>query len=90
MPCSSAKAPTPSADGPNLHAPARQQLIGTFCALLELIKIGVARAWQAGPKHDIAIVLRDDLEGDVDDVVRSSGLDDEELPAPPAPNSEPQ
>jgi segregation and condensation protein A len=68
----------------------RQQLIGTFCALLELIKIGVARAWQAGPKHDIAIVLRDDLEGDVDDVVRSSGLDDEELPAPPAPNAEPQ
>lgn len=59
----------------------RQQLIGTFCALLELIKIGVARARQSGPKQDIAIVLRDDLEGDVDDVVRASGLEDEELPA---------
>jgi len=65
----------------------RQQLIGTFCALLELIKIGVARAWQAGPKHDISIVMRDDLEGDVDDVVRASGLPDEELPAPPQPGA---
>ena len=59
----------------------RQQLIGSFCALLELIKIGVARARQSGPKQDIAIVLRDDLEGDVDDVVRASGLEDEEQPA---------
>jgi len=63
----------------------RQQLIGSFCALLELMKIGVARAWQPGSRGDITIVLRDDLEGDVDEVVRASGLEDEQLPAPGAP-----
>jgi len=57
----------------------RQQLVGTFCALLELMKIGVARAWQPQQQGDITIVLRDDLEGDVDDVVRASGLEDEQL-----------
>jgi segregation and condensation protein A len=63
----------------------RQQLIGTFCALLELMKIGVARAWQPDPGEDIAIVLRDDIEGDVDALVRASGLESEELEAPAAP-----
>jgi len=57
----------------------RQQLIGTFCALLELMKIGVARAWQPDSSEDIRIVLRDDIEGDVDALVRASGLEGEEL-----------
>ena len=55
----------------------KQQLIGTFCALLELMKIGVARAWQPSLTSDITIVLRDDVGADVDDVVRNSGFDDE-------------
>jgi segregation and condensation protein A len=63
----------------------RQQLVGTFCALLELMKIGVARAWQPSESADITIVLRDDLEGDVDDVVRASGLEDEGQEASEAP-----
>jgi segregation and condensation protein A len=57
----------------------RQQTIGTFCALLELMKLGVARAWQASTKDDVHIVLRDDLGEDVDEVVRASGFDDEAL-----------
>ena len=57
----------------------RQQLIGTFCALLELMKIGVARAWQPDASEDIRVVLRDDIEGDVDALVRASGLEGEEL-----------
>ena len=55
----------------------KAQVIGTFCALLELMKIGVARAWQPDRRGDITIVLRDDLGADVDDVVRNSGFDDE-------------
>jgi len=66
----------------------RAQVIGSFCALLELMKLGVARAWQPDRRGDITVVLRDDLGSDVDDVVRNSGFDDEsveetsERPAP--------
>jgi segregation and condensation protein A len=59
----------------------KAQVIGTFCALLELMKIGVARAWQPDRRGDITIVLREDLEGDIDDVVRNSGFDDEQVEA---------
>ncbi len=69
---------------------ARTQLVGTFCALLELMKLGVARAWQPERKGEIIIVLREDLDGDVDDLVRACGFEDEQAPpgppaAPPAP-----
>ena len=56
----------------------RQVLIGTFCALLELMKLGVVRAWQEDPRSDIVIALRDDLGLDVEEIVRLSGFDDEE------------
>jgi len=56
----------------------RQVLIGTFCALLELMKLGVVRAWQEDPHADIVIALRDDLGLDVEEIVRLSGFDDEE------------
>jgi segregation and condensation protein A len=55
----------------------KAQVIGTFCALLELMKIGIARAWQPDSRGDITIVLRDDLGADIDEVVRNSGFDDE-------------
>jgi segregation and condensation protein A len=55
----------------------RQVLIGTFCALLELMKLGVVRAWQEDPRSDIVIALRDDLGLDVEEIVRLSGFDDE-------------
>lgn len=60
----------------------RSQVIGTFCALLELMKLGVARAWQPDRRGDITIVLRDDLGADIDDVVRNSGFDDETVEEP--------
>jgi segregation and condensation protein A len=66
----------------------KQHMIGAFCALLELMKLGVARAWQPQGKGDITVVLRDDLGSDVDDVVRNSGFDDEAVEDPaerPAP-----
>lgn len=67
----------------------KAQVIGTFCALLELMKLGVARAWQPDRRGEITIVLRDDLGSDVDDVVRNSGFDDEAVEEPvqrPAPS----
>ena len=62
----------------------RRQLIGTFCALLELMKLGVVRAWQPHPGADIAIRVREGAGEDIEDIVRLSGLDDE-LEAAPAP-----
>ncbi len=56
---------------------AKTQLVGTFCALLELMKLGVARAWQPERGGEITVVLREDLEGDVDALVRASGFEDE-------------
>ena len=66
----------------------RRQVIGTFCALLELMKIGVVSARQAAPGDDIRIVLRAEAGEDIEDIVRLSGLDDE-LDPPAAPPSVP-
>jgi segregation and condensation protein A len=56
----------------------RAALIGSFCALLELMKLGVVSAHQKRVEDDILIVLREDLEQDIDDIVRLSGFEDEE------------
>jgi segregation and condensation protein A len=63
----------------------RRQLIGSFCALLELVKLGVARAWQPTRAADITIVLRDDVGGDVNEILAHADLDDEELGTPGPP-----
>jgi segregation and condensation protein A len=52
-------------------------LIGTFCALLELMKIGVVRAEQAHASDDIRIALVAEAEGDLDLIVGQAGFDDE-------------
>ena len=54
-------------------------LVGTFCALLELVKIGAVSVIQERRGDDIALVLRDDLAGDLDEVVHGMGFDDELL-----------
>jgi segregation and condensation protein A len=55
----------------------RAMLIGSFCALLELMKLGVVTAHQAEAQDDILIALREDIEQDIDDIVRFTGFDDE-------------
>lgn len=55
----------------------RAMFIGSFCALLELMKLGVVRAHQPAIGDDIQILLRDDIEQDIDDIVRFTGFDDE-------------
>ena len=62
-------------------AASKPLMIGSFCALLELMKLGVVSARQEG--LEILITMREDLGEDLDDVVRLSGLHDE------APSPEP-
>jgi len=54
-------------------------LVGTFCALLELIRIGAATVRQDRPGAEIEIDLRTDAEGDLDELVRGMGFEDELL-----------
>ncbi|MEM7515697.1 MAG: segregation/condensation protein A [Planctomycetota bacterium] len=56
----------------------RETLIGSFCALLELIKIGVVKVRQDEGEQDISIDISDDVGSDVEDLVRASRFDDEE------------
>ena len=60
----------------------RETIIGSFCALLELIKIGVVRVRQEEGQADIEIDFSGDVEGDVDELVRASRFDDEDVSEP--------
>lgn len=59
------------------EAPSRESMIGSFCALLELCKLGLVRVVQDGRDDDIEIRLCDEHRGDIDDVVAGSSFDDE-------------
>lgn len=61
----------------------KEGLIGTFCALLELIKLGVVTAVQANPRAEIEVALCEKIEGDFDELMRVSTFMDE------APEEEP-
>jgi chromatin segregation and condensation protein Rec8/ScpA/Scc1 (kleisin family) len=52
-------------------------LIGSFCALLELMKMGVVGVQQAHPQAEIMIHLREDVEGDAENLIRMAGFGDE-------------
>lgn len=55
----------------------RDTLVGSFCALLELIKIGVVKVNQPEELGEIEIKLSAEHEGDVEGIVRASRFDDE-------------
>lgn len=55
----------------------KRALIGTFCALLELVKIGAVRAHQPSIEGDIAVTLREDIGDDVESVIKMAEFDDE-------------
>lgn len=57
--------------------PTRESLIGSFCALLELVKLGLVGVVQDDRKSDIWIRLKPEHEGDIESVVQSSVFDDE-------------
>ena len=60
--------------------PTKAGMIGAFCALLELVKIGLVGAHQEGQGEPIELVLREDAEGDFESLIRSSRFMDEEDP----------
>jgi segregation and condensation protein A len=57
--------------------PTREGLVGSFCALLELARLGLVRLAQQGERGEIAVALREDLPGTVADVLRDTVFEDE-------------
>jgi segregation and condensation protein A len=64
--------------------PTRESLIGSFCALLELCKLGIVRVVQVGSAADIGIELVAAHSDDMDAVISSEIFDDEKPPEAPA------
>lgn len=62
--------------------PTRESLIGSFCALLELCKLGIVRVVQTGTTAQIGIELVEAHAGDMDAVISSEIFDDEKPPEP--------
>ncbi len=67
--------------------PTRESLIGSFCALLELCKLGIVRVVQTAHTGEIGIELVAAHKEDMDAVIDSSVFDDENAPEPD--NAEP-
>jgi segregation and condensation protein A len=59
----------------------RESLIGSFCALLELCKLGIVRVVQSAHEGEIGIELVAAHKEDMDAVIDSSVFDDENPPA---------
>ncbi len=62
----------------------RESLVGSFCALLELVKLGLVTVEQAGPRGEIVLRLRPEHATDFESVVRASLFDDELVEEPTA------
>jgi segregation and condensation protein A len=71
--------------------PPREALIGSFCALLELVRLELVDVRQERHAGAIAIEMRAEHAGDIEEVVRASCLDDpmHPLPEPDAPTELP-
>ena len=64
----------------------REALVGSFCGLLELVKLGLVTVDQTDPRGDIQIHLNPEHATDIESVVRESLFDDE-VPAEAAPEA---
>ncbi|MFT5200012.1 MAG: segregation and condensation protein A [Planctomycetota bacterium] len=60
----------------------KEGLIGAFCALLELIKLGIVTADQTSSREEIRVSLCENTEGDLEDLMRASRFMDEEEEEP--------
>lgn len=65
--------------------PTKEGLIGAFCALLELVKMGVVRAHQPDDLGAIEVEMCGEVGADLDDLIRASTLMDEEEEAQDEP-----
>ena len=57
--------------------PRREALVGSFCALLELVRLQLVAIEQDEPRDDIRISIRPEHETDLEQIVRESNLDEE-------------
>ncbi len=64
--------------------PRREAIVGSFCAMLELVRLGVLHVRQDARGGEIEVELQRDFEGDLDELVRNVELEDEPPPADPA------
>ena len=55
----------------------REALVGSFCALLELVRLEVVEVTQSEPRADIEIRVRAERLGELEDVVRNTRFDEE-------------
>jgi segregation and condensation protein A len=69
--------------------PTRETLVGAFCALLELIKLGVVTAEQPDRGSEIEIVFQPDVEEDIEHLLEAERFDDE-APPPDAAGPSPE
>jgi len=79
--------------GPLSSGEDAEALIGSFCALLELVKLQLVDVDQEQSGSDIAIRLREEAVADLDDVIRHAGFSDEAEPPDedtPAPDAAPE
>jgi segregation and condensation protein A len=74
----------------------RESLVGSFCAVLELVKLGLVSVEQENPRSDLLLRLRPEHAEDIEDVLRASLFDDEITESgstaegsPPAPEAAP-
>ncbi|MAF65020.1 MAG: hypothetical protein CMJ84_05080 [Planctomycetes bacterium] len=59
--------------------PTRENLVGSFCAVLELIKLGVVSATQGGPREEILLEFLVDVDADLDHLLDAARFEDEGL-----------
>ena len=55
----------------------REALVGSFCALLELVRLEVVEVAQEGPRADIEVRVRSERLAELEDVVRNTRFDEE-------------
>jgi segregation and condensation protein A len=67
--------------------PTRETLVGSFCALLELVKLGLVGVAQPDGEREIRIRLKPEHEVDIESIVQSSIFDDEAEDEPAAAES---
>ncbi len=60
--------------------PSRETLVGAFCALLELVKLGVCTVEQDADRADIVLRLRPEVAEDVDGLLDATHFEDEGEP----------
>jgi hypothetical protein len=56
----------------------KTNMIGGFCALLELVKLGLVTATQASQEDPVELIMREDSEEDFDALIHLSRFMDEE------------